>query len=377
MSDLQTRVATVLVVDDEPGICRALSVYLTSEGHRAITAGSGEEALRILGQERPNLALIDLRLPGMDGLDLLKRMKRARQDLEIVLITAFGGTDAAIQAAQAGAYAYLPKPFDLEEVGKIVRRTMARLPVSVLPADGPNLAPWDVVMSGPSDAAQRLRHQVESCARTPAPVVLFGEVGSGREAVARAIHAGSAASAESFRAVGCSALLSGEIGIALEGPERQAAGFCFLMEMGDLDPAGVEVVFERVEHGGASGPPHVAASLRAASPGRASATSAVRGTPAALVIETARRRAWSVIEVPALRTRLGDLGAIMSVLLGRINLDSQRKIRGIDASAVAALRRHPWPGNMRELENVIRTAATAARDDVILAEALPASVRRA
>ena len=364
MTGMGSEGATVLVVDDEPGICRALSEYLVAEGHHALTASSAEEALKALDVLKPQVAFVDLRLPGMNGLSLLKEMRRRRHDLQIVLITAYGGPDAAIQATQAGAYAYLPKPFDIEEVGRIVRRSLARSAAAVSATEAPDGAPWELVLSGTSPGASRLREQLRACARRTAPVLLAGEFGSGREAAAQALHASLEFASVPFVPVRCSVLVPGEIDGTLDQIAGNSPALWFLMDLDDLEPESVASVLQRVSSKSETGWPRVIASARRS-------PRPVPPRPQTPLVENVRRRGWSVVEVPPLRARRRDLRVLVSALLARINRELDRQVRGLDAAAFGILERHRWPGNLRELENAIRVAALATRDDVVRAEALP------
>lgn len=355
--------ATVLVVDDEPGICRALSEYLAAEGHVALTASNAEEGLK-LASLGPQVAFVDLRLPGMDGLSLLKQLRSLRPDLQIVLITAFGGTDAAIQATQAGAYAYLPKPFDIDEVGRIVRRALARPPVAVIPAEPRALAPWELALVGPSAPASRLRDQIRACARDSAPVALVGEFGSGRESAAQSLYASRPFLTVPFLSIHCGTLETGEMDAVLDQMAGDSPRFWFLVEAQDLGATTLASLLQRVSCAGRDACCRVVASLRSDSDLKTWAP----------LLEEARRRGWSVVDVPPLRQRRDDLPALVSLLLARVNRELDRRIRGMDVGALAALGRYAWPGNLRELENTIRAATVATRDDVIVVEALPHSV---
>jgi DNA-binding NtrC family response regulator len=349
--------ATVLVVDDEPGICTALDRYLESEGHRSLTAASAEEALRLLEDNRPDVALVDFRLPGMDGLTLLRRMRDLRPSMEIVLITAFGGVDTAIRATQEGAYAYLPKPLDLDEVGRLVQRMVTRAPVAVSSSTEPDDEPLELVLHGPSPAARGLAEQLARCAERSAPVLLVGEVGSGREATARALL-GRVAGRGQLRVLHCGARPTVDLERQLEDLADHPDDLPYLSELGELSGPEAETI--------------LAAGARMSSRLRLAASLQVRddSEPAARLIDRATELGWTTLEIPALRERSEDLPELVARLLARVNAEVERPVRGIDDAALGRLEAHDWPGNLRELENVIRTAALSTRGDVLTADAL-------
>jgi DNA-binding NtrC family response regulator len=233
---------SVLVVDDEPGICRALCTYLSGEGYRAHSASSAEQALALLQRETPEVALVDLRLPGMDGLTLLKEIQRRCPAIEIVLITAFGGADTVIHATQEGAYAYMPKPLDLDEVGRVVRRTLERRAVAVAATGDDGAHSGVAVLCGSSPSVTELRDGIAALVADPRPTLIVGEVGSGREALAAALHAASRGRAEPFRSVHCATAEADE---ALEAIAEGAPGLLFLVELGELSVEQAECVIRR------------------------------------------------------------------------------------------------------------------------------------
>jgi DNA-binding NtrC family response regulator len=353
---------TILIVDDEPGICDSLSIYLKREGYEAHTAASAEEALRMLEGMRPDVALVDLRLPGMDGLTLLKRIRTLHPDVETVLITAFGDADVAIQATQDGAHAYVPKPFDLADIGDIVRRSLEKAKVAV-----PS-APWiqDVRFSpliGESAGMKDLRDRIAGCAGKGSHVIFVGEIGSGREAAARLLHSHLPPGAGPFHPYHCGALDSEELASIIEA----RSDFGFFSELSEFDSQLLESLLGSVPAPGTGGPQSVAASLALPLFGSA-------GRYPVAIIHAAGRYGWEVLEVPPLRERAEDLPLLVSALLARAGEDLPRSIQGIDEAAMSILMNHPWPGNVKELETVIRSAALATRRDVILPESLPPSV---
>src|SRR5262245_14817360 len=184
--------SNVLIVDDEPAICWAFREALTDEGHAVDVASSAEEALELIDKGcRPNAVVLDIRLPGMDGLTALGHLRERLGPAPVVVITAFGSLDAAVRAMESGAFDYLVKPFDLDEATAVVRRALGVLERDK-PAVDPPLAADGEHLIGSSPAMQRVFKQIALVAGSGVNVLITGESGTGKELVARAIHRHSA-----------------------------------------------------------------------------------------------------------------------------------------------------------------------------------------
>ena len=350
--------ARVLIVDDEPGICAALKRYLGGEGHETHVAASGEEALKLLLTIEPDVALVDFRLPGVDGLTLLNRFRAIQPGMTVVLMTAFGGVDTAIRATQDGAFAYLPKPLDLVEVGRLVERAVTSAPIAVATADGAPGAHAEWALLGRSDEIQRVGRSVAECGAGRSPVLFVGEIGSGREAAARSmLRLSSPRTAPVVHH--CANLQNDE----LENAFRETGGAPhLLLELDELEPRARESVV----------------GLAANRAGRILAATMhhrpheeTESDPTEQFIEAG----WSEIRLPTLRERIADLAQLLPALLAMVDRELGRNVRGIDAEALAILEKHRWPGNLSELQNVVRSAVLASRQDVVVADSLPAAIR--
>src|SRR5581483_2069728 len=253
----------VLIVDDEEAVCWALRRALTQEGYSATVAASAEEALALAGRQRPDVIVLDVRLPGMDGLTALGRLRELAGDAPVIVMTAFGNLSTAVRAVEQGAFDYLTKPFDLQAALQAVARAAQRRAAPEPAAPEPALEPDEIV--GRSPALQVVFRRIALVALRDACVLITGESGTGKELVARAIHRHSARSAGPFLPVHLAALnpnlveseLFGHVKGAFTGAEQHRPGLLvlanggtiFLDELADV-PLPVQVKLLRVlEHG--------------------------------------------------------------------------------------------------------------------------------
>ncbi len=381
----------VLVVDDEPSICWGFRELLTDEGHSVETASSAEEALERAQEVRPDAVVLDVRLPGMDGLSAIRHLReRIGKDRPIVVITAFGDLRTAVDAMQQGAFDYLTKPFDLDRAAEVVRRAL-----DVVPQESdvlvPQLREGDSLV-GSAPLMQKVFKQIALAAGADVPVLITGESGTGKELVARAIHFHSARSAGPFVPI-CPAALSptvieselfGHVRGAFTGADRDrtgllelaAGGTVLLDEIGDLPVALQVKLLRAVEQrevtcvGGAEVRPTdfriVAATHR----------------PLAEMIQRGEfredlfyRLSVFQIELPSLRQRPEDIPQLAEHFLR--DLGPLYRSRRFAEATILELQSRSWPGNVRELKNAVEHAAIVARSDVIEPEHLPAeSIRK-
>ena len=384
----QRRLPAVLVVDDEADLRELLSLTLVRLGLDVDTADSVATARSRLAQQRYDLCLTDMRLPDGTGLELVRDVALASGP-PIAVITAYGSAENAVAALKAGAFDYLTKPVDLDQLRVLVRsvvRDAAGAPVSTAPADAAVPAAL-ARLAGTTSAMQQMRALIERLARSMAPVAICGESGSGKELAARAIHDLSARRAHPFVAVNCGALpetlmeaeFFGYRKGAFTGADRDRDGFfqaaaggtLFLDEVADL-PLAMQVKLlraiqeRRVRKIGS--PAEESVDVRI--------VSATHQDLAALVASGRFRQdlfyRLNVIElkVPPLRDRLDDIELLANTILGRIAERTGGPATRLSPAALAALRRYRFPGNVRELENILERAVALAGDDVLMADDL-------
>lgn len=377
----------VLIVDDEQSICWGLERLLTDEGFDVTTAASAEEALALVEQERPDLAMFDVRLPGMDGLSALERLRQRPDPFPVIVVTAYGNLETAVRAVENGAFDYVTKPFELEQIVDVVRRAAKSVATSApaAPAEFDPERAFDLI--GRSEPMQQVFKQIALAAPSDAAVLLVGESGTGKELAARALHKHSRASTGPFVPIHLAALnptlveseLFGHVRGAFTGAESDRAG---LLESAD----GGTVFFDEA----ADIPlPLQAKLLRAIErqevtrvgdvrprPARFRVVSAINRDPAACLREgTLRldlfyRLAGFEIRLPALRERGDDVALLAEHFLQRAAASRGQGLR-FDRAALTELQRRPWVGNVRELRNAVEQAAVVTRHAMVEVQHLP------
>jgi two-component system response regulator PilR (NtrC family) len=385
MNDAPRRAPAVLVVDDEADLRELLSITLVRLGLDVDTADSVASARAALARQRYALCLTDMRLPDGTGLELV-REAAAKGGTPIAVITAFGSAENAVAALKAGAFDYLTKPVDLDQLRALVRSAVRETapPADVVAVDAPSAL---ARLVGTAPAMQQLRAMIDRLARSMAPVAVHGESGSGKELAARAIHELSSRRMQPFVAVNCGAIpetlmeaeFFGYKKSAFTGADRDRDGFfqaanggtLFLDEVADL-PLAMQVKLlraiqeRRVRKIGSTAEESVDVRL----------VSATHQDLGALVAAGRFRQdlfyRLNVIDlkVPPLRERLDDIAPIASAILRRIADRTGALPARLSPAALAALRRYRFPGNVRELENILERAVALAGDDVLMADDL-------
>jgi len=376
----------ILVVDDDPAIGWSLRERLTDDGHAVDVAASAEAALEICSCFAPDLMLLDVRLPGRDGLAAIADLQSLAPAARIVVMTAFGDLDTAVRAMKAGAFDYLVKPFDLERVTQVVSRALAEAPRGIHADTSPLLPEPGVRLIGTSPPMQEVFKQIALVAPTDLPVLITGATGTGKDLAARAIHAHGARHDRPFLATSLAALAPSVIESELFGHIRGAftgatsdrpglfeladGGTLFLDEIGEAPPD-LQVKLLRVLETREITPVG-AARPRAIDVRVIAATN--RDLTAALEAGAFRgdlfhRLNVFPISMPPLATRLEDLPALVATFVQRIS--PQRP--AVTEAFLAAVRARSWPGNVRELKHAVEYACVVARGGALQPEHLPPS----
>lgn len=386
---------TVLVVDDEPGNLSSLERIFAREGMRVLTAENAKRALELVRQHRVQVVLTDLMMPGVSGTELLKAVKELSADTEVVLMTAYGTVENAVQAMREGAYDFVEKPLKRMNIVKSVRKAAER---HSLIAENRSLRKELQLLTnreiiGQSQSLRRVLEIATQAAPSSATVLILGESGTGKELLARYIHGQSSRAGGPFVAVNCSAIPETILEAELFGHERGAftgatakrsgrfararGGTLFLDEIGELTPA-VQVKLLRVLQEGEYEPvggDTVRADVRIV---------AATNRDLQAEVEAGRFREdlyyrLNVIAItaPPLRTRREDIPLLVDHFLGVYCSKNDRPRLAVAPDAMEKLLDYAWPGNVRELENVIERAAVLCRGEVLHLSDLPEAVAQA
>ena len=379
---MDSSVARVLIVDDDRDISLMLSALMKKEGLSSLTAHDGETALQMVPAARPDMLLVDVKMPGIDGMEVLKRVKETDPHLPVVLITAFAEVPASVAAMRAGAFDYLAKPFDHPEVVRVVRAALAERDrrrgsmAEEIAADN-----CLRVMMGPSDAVTRIIREVNRVAQSDFSVIVQGETGSGKELVARAIYQLSGRADAPFIPLDCGAIPETFIESELFGYQKGAftgatapkagkfeaahGGTLFLDEIANL-PLGAQAKLLRVLQEkavlrlGAVRPVKVDVRLVTASNQELSGLVASGQMREDLFF----RLNEFTITIPPLRERKDDIPYLAKRFMDLTNKELQKNVQGFSEYCLEALLSYNWPGNVRQLRSVIRRAVLLA-DDLI------------
>ncbi|MHC1729878.1 MAG: sigma-54-dependent transcriptional regulator [Syntrophobacteraceae bacterium] len=385
---------TVLIVDDDEGLVHFLSRFFSKQDFAVRTCGNGLKALEMVSEEAFDLILLDYKMPEMNGLDTLKEIRRLQVKTPVIVMTAYGTMDTAIETMKLGAYDYLLKPFDrrdLERVAKDaleVNRLMKEVVSFAVPdPKAPLVKNNEIKLIGSHKCMQELFKLIGQVAEKDVTVLITGESGTGKELVARAIYHHSLRKDQAFLAVNCAAIPETLFESELFGHERGAftgaerthigkferchAGTLFFDEIGDMPLATQAKVLRVLEYGEferLGGTQTLYANVRIlAATNKNLEEAAARG-------KFRQDLYWRLkvisIHLPPLRERSEDIPALVEYFATRFSGEYQASIRHVEDRAVERLKTHPWPGNVRELENCIRRAILLSSGDVILEEHL-------
>jgi len=381
---------SLLVIDDDRSLLTTYTVFL-QDHFRLHTAESGEAGLRVLEKEDINIILLDLRLPGMDGMDVLRQAKVIDENVDVIVVTGVRSIPVAVEAIKLGAYDYLVKPFEVDEVLSLLWRTLERQnlvrEVLYLRAEvGRHQDMGNIV--GQNETMRQIYDLVCRVADTNATVLVSGESGTGKELIARAIHQQSQRQSKPFVAMNCAAISESLVESELFGHERGAftgavekhlgrfelahTGVLFLDEVGslrlDMQAKLLRVLQER-EFERVGGSKTVRVDVRI--------VAAANEDLKQLVADKAFREDLFYrlnvvpLHVPPLRERKDDIPLLAEHFLAKYNKAFNRKVRGISPAALSSLNHYHWPGNVRELENVIERLVAISNHEVIGLDDLP------
>lgn len=382
---------SILVVDDEASVRDSLYNWFKEDGYQVECAESAKVALAILESESYDIILADIKMPGMDGLEMLRRIKALKKDSIIIVMTAFATVDTAVQALKDGAFDYVTKPFDPDDLSHLVRNASKQI---ALVEENENLkahvATLDNVedLIGRSEVMQRVLKQVESVAQSNSSVIITGESGTGKELIARAIHANSPRKYFPLVSVHCGALTESLLESELFGHEKGAftgavynrkgrfemadSGTIFLDEIATISPKmQIELlrVLETKTFVRVGGNKEISSDFRV--------ICATNKDLKSLVAEGSFREDLYYrlnvvnIHVPPLRDRQGDIPLLVEYFIKKFCISMNKPLVVIDPAALQRLEEYNFPGNIRELENMIERAIVIGNGKKIFLKDLP------
>ena len=391
--------ARILVVDDEKLIRWSVSERLQRGGYEVLTAESGEQALESIAASPPDLVLLDVKLPGIDGVQALQRALELHPEMAVVMMSAHSTVDVAVEAMKHGAVDFLVKPFPFQALDAAVERALATVrtkrQIATLTAERRATTALDAIVGG-SAVMEQLRAMIGRLANSDATTVLIeGESGSGKEVVARAIHFQGARADRPFLQVNCAAVPEQLLESELFGHERGAftdahaqkrglfetaeGGSVMLDEIGDLPPGGQAKLLRLLENKAfrrVGGVQELRADVRVIAATNVNLEERV--SEGLFRADLFFRLNVLRVAVPPLRDHVEDVPMLTAHFVARFNQEMRGQVKGIAPAAMALLQGYHWPGNVRELRNVIERAFILhAGADEIRPEHLPPELRRA
>ncbi|MFC1706110.1 sigma-54-dependent transcriptional regulator [Planctomycetota bacterium] len=379
----------ILIADDDPNLRYSFQRMLDGRGYSFLEAANGREAVECVSRKRPDLVVMDIRMPETDGLTAFDEIKVAAPGLPVIIMTAYGTTDTAIEAMKQGAFDYILKPFDIDEMGALIARALRQADALSqgadvrLPEQDADSRSHELV--GSSRAMQAIYKAIGQVSQSEVHVLILGDSGTGKELVARAIHRHSRRAERRFLAINCGAIPDTLIESELFGHEKGAytgadtrkpgllqrcdSGTAFLDEIGDLPLSSQVKLLRFLQEGeiipiGADAPVRLGVRVVAAT--NKDLRSAVREKR--FREDLFYRLDTMSIRMPPLTDRLEDLGELVAHFLHRFNREFDKGFSHIDSSTLEVLKQRPWPGNVRELENVVRKAVLTGQGTVLQPE---------
>ncbi len=378
---------SILIVDDEPGVRSALSAVLRDEGYQVEAVESGEACLARVTRSAFDVIVLDVWLPGIDGLTTLARLRERQVDAQVVIISGHGNIESAVRAIKMGAFDFVEKPLSLEKTVLVVRNALRQQRLEVENRALRARVDRTLTMVGESYAMRQLREQVAMAAPTNGRVLIYGENGTGKELVARTVHALSRRRAGPFVEVNCAAIpeelieseLFGHVKGSFTGAvsdrrgkfELADGGTIFLDEIGDLALSAQAKILRALQEGvivrvGDSKTIRVDVRVLAATN---------KDLPSEIRAGRFREDLYFRLNVipifvPPLHDRKEDIPLLAEHFMADFARESGRRMKTLDPTAVAALQEYPWPGNVRELRNVIERLVIMVAGDLITARDL-------
>ncbi len=378
--------AKILVIDDEPSILESLNMFLTEKGHKVITALTGAKGLEFFSKQLFQVVIMDIRLPGANGLDILRTMIKEEKSSKIIMITAFQDMETTILAMKRGAFDYIHKPLDVNEIEKAVNSAVNILEIdrktpSLEPAKDTSVNPWVII--GKSEKMRRIFKMVGLVCTSRVNVLLQGETGTGKELIARVIHLNSSFKDDPFVVFDCSAVVETLLESELFGHEKGAFTGADTTTKGKIELAGNGTLFldeiaqlplntqgkllgflQRREYTKVGGSNVLKSNCRIIAACNCNLSEMVNQR--LFKEDLFYRLKVFMIEVPPLQQRISDIPLLVEHFLNKINQELGTRVTKLQNGVMDRLKKHHWKGNVRELENTIVQALVGCRDNVLL-----------
>ncbi|MBN2654639.1 MAG: sigma-54-dependent Fis family transcriptional regulator [Nitrospirae bacterium] len=384
----------ILIIEDEATLASSLKRVFQKEGYEVTTAANAEDGLSLLEEGFYDLVISDIVLPGMSGIEFLKRLHERQPEIAVIIITAYGSMETAVEALRAGAYDYVVKPVLHEEIKQIIRNALKQ---NALKTENILLKKqiekeYDFSnIIGSSPAIQKIMNEIKKVANAKNNMLLLGETGTGKELIARAIHYNSNRAALPFIPINCTAIpetlmeseLFGHVKGAFTGAvtskkglfEEAHSGTVFLDEIGDLSltlQAKLLRVLEDQEIRPVGSTRSIKVDLRFVCATNRNLQEFVR--EGKFREDLFYRINAITLNIPPLRDRMEDIDELVSYFISKYAVDSGKQVAGIDQKALEYLKLYSWPGNIRELQNIIERAILITESDTITSEHLPENI---
>jgi len=385
----------VLVIDDDTEVRYTLERILSARDYKVISADSGEEGLKVAKQENPTVILLDNRMGGMSGIETLQHLRHTSPSSMVILMTAFGTAQTAIEAMKFGAFDYIIKPFDMQKILSLIEKAVMAYEDIHQESAGPapilNSEDYKEGIVGSSEPMQEVLKVIGQVAASDATVMITGQSGTGKELVARCIYQHSHRSSKPFIAVNCAAIPENLIESELFGHEKGSftgatgqrkgkfelcdGGTIFLDEIGDMSPPTQTKILRALQEGEiqrVGGTDTIKVDVRLIAATNKHLEEMIKD--ASFREDLYYRLNVFRIRLPGLRDRLEDIPLLVEFMLQRLVKEGKARATRVSPDAMAILQTHTWPGNVRELENVIFRSAVIAQGDTILKKDLPTEI---
>jgi len=377
----------ILVIDDDSSICETLELYLTEEGYRVQTALTGTDGLNRYVETFPDVVILDIRLPDIDGFTVLEDLREENENVKVIMITAHHDMESTIEAMKGGAFDYIHKPVDVDELDIAIKKAISTINMEKK-IDGLLMEPsrdfkfGDIIGTGP--AMSEIFKTIGVVSQSKTTVLIQGESGTGKELIAKVIHSNTASN-EPYIAVNCSAIVETLLESELFGHEKGSFTGAITRKLGKFELARYGTVFlDEISEMSFNLQAKLLRVLQEMEFERVGGKDRVRVN--GRIIAATNKDLWTLvkegkfrddlyyrlnivsIDIPPLRERMEDLEPLTSYLLTKINRDLHKRIGGVSDEMMKIFRQYNWPGNVRELENLLVRAAVVAKGQILAKE---------